>query len=116
MQETVAARRTGLQGWLNSVLGTFPAEAAVRRFLQDPASVVPDVEPEPEPEPGPDLTALWSFEPPSGQEGTHVRLQKGERVRLLKEVSADWWFVEVADGTGGHTRGYAPASYLRRDG
>eukprot|EP01043_Picozoa_sp_COSAG02_P013841 COSAG02_NODE_560_length_20328_cov_15.507343_6_plen_99_part_00 len=98
------------------MLGTFPAEAAVRRFLQDPASIMPTAEPELEPEPGPNLTVLWSFEPPTGQEGTHIALQKGERVRLLKEVSADWWFVEVAGGTAGRKRGYAPASYMRRDG
>lgn len=86
----------------------------MRRFLQDPATVVPP--PEPEPEPKPELIALWSFEPPSGQEGTHVALRKGDRVRLLKEVSADWWFVELDNGIGGRKRGYAPASYMRREG
>lgn len=89
----------------------------MRRFLQDPPSVVPGSEPEPEPaaDARPELIALWSFDPPTGQEGTHVALQKGDRVRLLKEVSAEWWFVEVASGVGGRKRGYAPASYMRRD-
>jgi hypothetical protein len=108
-QETIAARRSGLQGWLNSVLGTFPTEAAVRRFLQDPASAAAAAEPEPEPE-QPELIALWSFEPPTGQDDTHVALQKGDRVRLLKEVSADWWFVEVCSSG---KRGYVPATYVQ---
>ena len=100
------------------MLGTFPAEAVVRRFLQDPRSVVPAKEPrlEPEPELEPELIAQWSFEPPPGREGTHVALTKGDKVRLLKEVSAEWWFVEVANGVDGRKRDYAPASYLCRNG
>lgn len=97
-EETIVARRAGLQSWLNSVLGTFPAEPAVRNFLQA------ELEPEPEPEAGAAVEApalegraaivLWSFEPPSGQEGTHVAVQKGETLRLLREVSKDCWFME----------------------
>ena len=48
----------------------------------------------------------------AGQEGTHVALQKGEAVRVLKEVSADWWYVEV--GRSGE-RGYVPATYIKDD-
>ena len=121
-EATIAERKTGLQTWLNSLLGTFPSEPAVRRFLcEAPADAPADEEPDPgaaegrsveSPVVGRMAVALWAFEPPAGQEGTHVALQKGEAVRVLKEVSADWWYVEV--GRSGE-RGYVPATYIKDD-
>ena len=142
-EATIAERKTGLQSWLNSVLGTFPNEPAVRRFLCEAPAADTATEPDPgaaegrsveSPVVGRMAVALWAFEPPvrrrchlgcillrcqrfscrqAGQEGTHVALQKGEAVRVLKEVSADWWYVEV--GRSGE-RGYVPATYIKDDG
>jgi len=121
-EATIAERKTGLQSWLNSVLGTFPNEPAVRRFLCEAPAADTATEPDPgaaegrsveSPVVGRMAVALWAFEPPAGQEGTHVGLQKGEAVRVLKEVSADWWYVEV--GRSGE-RGYVPATYIKDDG
>jgi hypothetical protein len=39
-----------------------------------------------------------------------VGLVKGGAVRLLEEVSTDWWYVQVAESG---QRGYVPASYIQ---
>ena len=72
-EATIAERKTGLQSWLNSVLGTFPNEPAVRRFLCEAPAADTSTEPDPDaaggrsvesPVVGRMAVALWAFEPP----------------------------------------------------